>query len=264
MTRKTFNLSVLPNWMKIISWNVNGINACANKGLLDFMNKEDAEIYCFQEVKATKAKLPKLFAKFNEFHSHAEKKGYSGVSVFSKARPLSFKEGIGDAAFDREGRVITLEFDDFFLINAYFPHSHRELIRLDFKLRFNERFSAFCKNLEKTKPVIIASDFNVAHEEIDLRNPKSNQKNAGFTIQERTWFKEFLRDGFIDTFRNFVKDGGHYTWWPYRNNARERNIGWRIDYFVVSNSLKDKIISSKILKNVLGSDHCPIFLEIKI
>lgn len=249
--------------MKIISWNVNGINACVNKGLIDFMKRENAEIYCFQEVKATKEKMPRLLDDYHAFHAHAQKKGYSGVSIISKIKPLSVIEGIGDDKFDSEGRTLVLEFEDFFLVNVYFPHSHRELKRLGFKLDFNKRFSEFCKSLEKVKPVIIASDFNVAHTEIDLRNPKSNEKNAGFTLDERNWFDSFLKEGFIDTFREFVKEGSHYTWWAYRNNARERNIGWRIDYFVISDSLKNRLINSSILKDTLGSDHCPISLEIK-
>lgn len=248
--------------MKIISWNVNGINACLNKGLLEFMNKESADVYCFQEVKATKEKIPKLIEGYLEFHSHAQKKGYSGVSTYSRIKPISIIEGIGNQIFDSEGRILTLEFDDFFIINVYFPHSHRELKRLDFKLKFNKDFLSFCKKLEKTKPVIIASDFNVAHKEIDLKNAKSNEKNAGFTIEERNWFDSFLKEGFVDTFREITKEGGHYTWWAYFNNARERNIGWRIDYFVLSRSLRDRLQKSDILKDVLGSDHCPISLEI--
>ncbi|MEK6899081.1 MAG: exodeoxyribonuclease III [Nanoarchaeota archaeon] len=248
--------------MKIISWNVNGINACVNKGLIDFMDNENAEIYCFQEVKATKEKIPKLLNGYHEFHAHAEKKGYSGVSVFSKIKPISVKEGIGEEVFDKEGRVLALEFNDFFLINAYFPHSHRELKRLDFKLKFNGKFIEFCNELERIKPVIIASDFNVAHTEIDLAHPKNNDGNAGFTKEERGWFDGFLKERFIDSFREFTKESGHYSWWPYMNNLRQRNIGWRIDYFVVSKSLKDKMLNSLILKDVLGSDHCPVSLEI--
>ena len=247
--------------MKIISWNVNGINSCISKGLLTFMKAENADIYCFQEVKATKEKMPKL-DDYYEFHSHAIKKGYSGVSTFSKIKPLSVIEGIGKDIFDREGRVLTLDFDDFFLINAYFPHSHRELKRLDYKLSFNKNFLEFCKRLQKSKPVIIASDFNVAHKEIDLKNWKANQRGAGFTIEERNWFDDFLKEGFIDTFREFTKEGGHYTWWGYMNNARMRDIGWRIDYFILSNDLKNRLKGSKILKNVMGADHCPISLEI--
>ena len=249
--------------MKIISWNVNGINSCIKKGLIDFMKKENADIYCFQEVKATKEKMPQGLVDYHEFHSHAQKKGYSGVSVFSKIKPLSVIEGIGNKEFDSEGRTLTLEFDDFYLINVYFPHSSRELKRLDFKLEFNKLFLEFCKKLEKTKPIIIASDFNVAHKEIDLKNPKSNEKNAGFTIEERNWFDGFLNQGFIDSFREFVKEGENYTWWSYRNNARKRNIGWRIDYFILSKNLRDRLQKSDILKDILGSDHCPIGLEIR-
>lgn len=248
--------------MKIISWNVNGINACASKGAIDFIKKENADVYCFQEVKATKEKIPKILEEYNQFHVHAKKNGYSGVSIFSKMKPLSLTEGIGLEEFDNEGRVITAEFDDFFLINVYFPHSQRELKRLDFKLRFNDTFVAFCKKLEKTKPIIIASDFNVAHTEIDLTNPRENKDNAGFTEQEREWFDRFLKDGFIDTFREFTKESGHYTWWSYMNNARPRNIGWRIDYFIISKKLRPKLVSSRILKDVTGSDHCPILLEL--
>jgi exodeoxyribonuclease III len=253
--------------MKIISWNVAGIRSCFKKGLIDFMKKENADIYCFQEVKAQKEELPKELEKlkeYNSFHSFAEKKGYSGVSIYTKINPIKIISRIGNPFFDREGRVIALEFTDFFLINVYFPHSSRKLIRLDFKLKFNSDFLRFCEHLNKIKPLIIASDFNVAHKEIDLKNPKQNEKNAGFTKEERNWFDAFLKEGFIDTFREFNKEGGNYTWWTYRNNARQRNIGWRIDYFIISNSLKNKLKNSIILKDVFGSDHCPIFLEIEI
>jgi exodeoxyribonuclease-3 len=248
--------------MKIVSWNVNGINACIRKGANSFFSSEKADIYCFQEMKATKEKLPGILDGYNQFHSHAKKKGYSGVSTFSRIEPLSVIDGIGYEDIDNEGRVLTLEFPEFFLINAYFPHTQRELKRLDYKMRFNSNFLNFCQELDKTKPIIIASDFNVAHTELDLANPKENQQNAGFTQQEREWFDYFLKEGFIDTFREFVKDGGHYTWWTYRNNARARNIGWRIDYFIISNRLRRRLLSSKILSDVAGSDHCPIVLEL--
>lgn len=249
--------------MKIISWNVNGINACMKKGLAEFMKTTGADIYCFQEVKAQADKLPTAgFDGYTAYHSFARKKGYSGVSVFTRTKPLKVTEGIGQEEFDAEGRTLTLEFRDFFLINVYFPHAHRELKRLKYKLDFNATFLAFCKELEKKKPVVIASDFNVAHTEIDLRNPKQNEKNAGFTAEERKWFDDFLKAGFVDTFRVFSADGGHYTWWTYRNNARERNIGWRIDYFVVSKRLAESVKKSEIMGDVLGSDHCPILLEI--
>ena len=247
--------------MKIISWNVNGINACLKKGLIEFMKKEGAESYCFQEVKATNEKIPKIDG-YKGFHSIAEKKGYSGVSVYTKRTPISVIQGIGIKEIDKEGRVITLEFDDFYLINAYFPHSHRELKRMDYKLDFNNKFLIFCKNLEKTKPIVVASDFNVAHKEIDLRNPKQNEKNAGFTIEERNWFDLFLKEGFIDTFREFEKGEGHYTWWAYRQGVRERNIGWRIDYFIISKLLRGQLKDSKILNAIMGSDHCPISIEL--
>lgn len=252
--------------MKIISWNVAGINACIKKGLIEFIKKEDADIYCFQEVKASQENFPKRLENlegYNGHHAFADKKGYSGVSIFTKIKPLKVIKGLGEEEFDKEGRVLTLEFDKFYLINVYFPHSHRELTRLSFKLNFNKEFLEFCNQLEKDKPLIIASDFNVAHQEIDLKNPKQNKKNAGFTPQEREWFDIFLKQGFIDTFREFVKDGGNYTWWAYRNKARERNIGWRIDYFIISKKLMGSLIKSEILKDVLGSDHCPILLEIK-
>ena len=250
--------------MKIISWNVNGINACLKKGLLDFIKKESAEVYCFQEMKATEEKIPPELKSigYKEFHNIAKKKGYSGVSIYTNKEPIKVLHGIGEEKFDDEGRVLVLEFQEVFLINVYFPHSSRDLKRLEFKLEFNEKFLDFCKKLEKTKPIIIASDFNVAHKAIDLRNPKQNEKNAGFTIREKEWFDSFLQQGFIDTFREFNREGENYTWWSYMHNARERNIGWRIDYFIISKSLRSKLKSSEILNSVLGSDHCPISLEI--
>ena len=251
--------------MKIISWNVAGLRSCFGKGLLSFMKKKGADLYCFQEVKCQPSQFPpglQQLKGYESFHSFAKKKGYSGVSVYTKTKPINVIYGIGEELFDSEGRAITLEFKDFFMANVYFPHSNRELKRLDFKLKFNDHFLDFCKKLEKTKPVIIASDFNVAHTELDLRNPKQNEKNAGFTKEERLWFDSFLKKGFIDTFREFNKEPGHYTWWTYRNNARERNIGWRVDYFVISQRLRTRLKKSSILKDVLGSDHCPILLEI--
>jgi exodeoxyribonuclease-3 len=252
--------------MKIISWNVAGINASIKKGLIEFIKKENADIYCFQEVRASQENFPKELEnlkEYKEYNVFANKKGYSGVSILSKIRPLKIIKGLGKENFDNEGRIITLEFDKFYLTNVYFPHSNRGLLRLNFKLKFNKAFLEFCNQLEKDKPLIIASDFNVAHQEIDLKNPKQNKKNAGFTLQEREWFDNFLKQGFIDTFREFVKDGGNYTWWAYRNKLRERNVGWRIDYFIISNKLRDNLVKSEILKDVFGSDHCPILLEIR-
>lgn len=250
--------------MKIISWNVNGIRAVHKKGLLDFIYREKADIYCFQETKASQEVVDDSLKNLSGYHAYwhsAQKKGYSGLLVYSRDKALSVVYGIGDKEIDAEGRVLALEFPNFYLVNAYFPHSGRELERLNFKLGFNKKFLKFCGQLKK--PVVIASDFNVAHQEIDLANPKQNEKNAGFTSDERDWFGGFLGKGYVDTFRSFVSGGGHYTWWTWRNDARERNIGWRIDYFVVSGELKERVGKSYILKQVKGSDHCPIGMEIE-
>ncbi len=252
--------------MKLVSWNVNGINALAKKGLIEFMLSENADGYCFQEVKVAPKKLDPRLGRITGYTPHwnfSQTPGRSGVVTYSKTKPLSVRNGIGKPGFDREGRVLTLEFEKFFLVNAYFPHSSRELSRLKFKLEFNDGFAKFCQKLEKQKPIVIASDFNVAHQAIDLANPKQNEKNAGFTIEERSWFDSFLKKGFIDSFREFESGGGHYTWWTFRSDARKRNIGWRIDYFVVSEKLKKQLKKSEILPQVPGSDHCPIYLELK-
>ena len=251
--------------MRIISWNVNGINSCVGKGLINFMQSDQAQVFCFQEVKASPEKIPqelKELSDFKGYYEFGEKKGYSGVSIYTKIEPLSVIQGLGSEEIDREGRVLTLEFKDFFLLNVYFPHSSRDLKRLDFKLNFNNKLLEFCEGLRKTKPIVIASDFNVAHKEIDLTNPKSNAKNAGFTIEERNWFDKLITSGYVDTFREFSQEPGNYTWWSYMRNARERNIGWRIDYFVVHKEFMSKVIKSEILNKVLGSDHCPIALDI--
>ena len=253
--------------MKIVSWNVAGISACVKKGLMDFIENEKAEIYCFQEVKASEEKIPnemKELKNYFAFHCFSNKKGYSGVSVYSKIKPIKIINEFEEKILSEEGRVIFLEFKGFFLINAYFPHAHRELTRLDFKMKFDEAFLNLCKKLEKIKSVVIAADFNVAHKEIDLENPKQNEENAGFTDEERRWFDGFLKEGFVDTFREFNSNKGNYTWWAYRNNCRARNIGWRIDYFVMSECLRDTLKNSSILKDVFGSDHCPIALEIEV
>lgn len=250
--------------MKIISWNVAGINACVKKGLIGFMKSQKADVYCFQEIRTSKDKIPKELTALNEyfqFNLFGSKNGYSGVSVYTKLKPIRIVDAL-KYDLGGEGRILVLEFDKLFLINAYFPHAHRKLTRLDFKLKFNESFLSLCDELKKVKPIVVAADFNVAHKEIDLRNPKQNMKNAGFTESERKWFDEFLKIGYIDSFREFNKEGGNYTWWTYRNDARKRNIGWRIDYFVVSDELKDKVKKSEILKEVHGSDHCPISIDI--
>ena len=253
--------------MKIISWNVNGINSCCKNGLINFIQKEKADIYCFQEVKVQESKLnPQLkdVKNYNNSWLFAKKNGYSGLVTYYKNNPLIIRNGINNEIFDHEARVQVLEFDKFFLLNVYFPHSNRELKRLDLKLEFNKSFEEFCLKLENKKPIIIAGDINVAHTEIDLKNPKQNKNNAGYTIQERNWIDGFIKKGYIDAFREFTKEGNWYTWWSYRNNARKRNIGWRIDYFLISNKLKNKIKTSRIMKDTLGSDHCPIILEIEL
>lgn len=246
--------------MKLISWNVNGIRAATRKGLPEFVEKEGADVYCFQEIKAKEDQIPEEIQElsYHKFFHPAERPGYAGTAIFSKDKPIRVIKGIGSEEIDKEGRVLTLEFDNFYMINAYFPQSSRDLSRLGFKVNFNKNFHDFCKRLDK--PVVIASDFNVAHTEIDLRNPRANVGNAGFTEEEREWFTNFLADGHIDTFRSFVLEGHHYTWWPYAFGARERNIGWRIDYFVVSKELHGQVKSSEILRHVYGSDHCPICL----
>jgi len=246
--------------MKLVSWNVNGVRASLNKGLAGFIKNERADAYLFQEVKAREA--PELPEGYHVFWHPAEKKGYSGVAVLSKKKPLSVVKGMGVEEFDVEGRVLTLEFDKFFLVNVYFPNAGDGLKRLGFKLGFNRVFENFCKKLDHKKPVIIGSDFNVAHKEIDLANPKTNADNAGFTPQERSWFDSFLKKGFADTFREFEKGAGHYTYWTYRFNARARNVGWRLDYFVASKRFVKKVKKSFILKDVTGSDHAPIVLEV--
>jgi exodeoxyribonuclease-3 len=254
--------------MNFISWNLNGIKSSIKKGLSDFINEENADVYLFQETKASKegknVNLERVpdYKKF--WCSSTKKKGYSGVLTLSKKRPISVKKGIGINQFDQEGRVLTLEYKTFFLINVYFPNAGRNLERLDFKTYFNKEFLAFCENLRSEKPIIIGGDFNVAHKEKDLANPDTNQENAGFTIEEREWFSHFLSKGYIDTYREFETEGEHYTYWTYRYNAREKNIGWRIDYFVISEELKDKLKSSEHLEDVEGSDHCPILLKMQV
>lgn len=252
--------------MKIISWNVNGIKACVKKGLHDFVKTSNADVYCFQEVKSSPEEVHEFFHNlgYKSFYFPAQKAGYSGTLIYTKKEPVSVQRGLDIDEFDSEGRVITIEYDNFFLVNTYFPHTRRDLSRMDFKLTFNQEWFNFVKNLKSKKPVVLTGDFNVAHTEIDLANPKTNKKNAGFTEQERAWFTSFLEQGYVDTFRIFNQEGGNYTWWTYMHNARARNIGWRIDYFVVNEEIKEKVIGSQILPDVLGSDHCPIVLELEL
>lgn len=250
--------------MKLISWNVNGIRACVQKGFLDFFHQADADIFCIQETKMQEGQLVLDLPGYHQYWNYAEKKGYSGTAVFTKAEPISVAYGIGMEEHDKEGRVITLEFDDFYFVTVYTPNSQNELARLPYRMQWEEEFLRYLKKLEETKPVIFCGDLNVAHQEIDLKNPKTNRKNAGFTDEEREKFTKLLEAGFIDTFRYFYPEQeGIYSWWSYRFSARAKNAGWRIDYFCVSDSLKDRLADAKILTDILGSDHCPVVLELK-
>lgn len=256
--------------MKIVSFNVNGIRAVLKKGFLDFFNENNADIFCLQETKIhdndliDELKLIGALKGYKSYFFGAQKKGYSSTAIFSKIDPLSVRNGIGEKVFDDEGRVQVFELKKAYLLNVYVPNSKHELTRIKERLEFNKKFIDFCEKLRKKKPIIFCGDLNVAHKEIDLANPKENQENPGFSIFERTAFQTQLDKGYIDTFRLFNKNPNQYTWWSYRFKARERNIGWRIDYFIVSKELKSKVKSSKIISNVFGSDHCPIELEIDL
>ncbi len=250
---------------KMISWNVNGIRATLTKGFMDFFNEIDADIFCLQETKCQVGQVEMEMPGYYQYWNAAEKKGYSGTAIFTKEEPIKVIYDMGIDEHDKEGRVITLEFNDYFFVTVYTPNSKAELERLDYRMTWEDDFLNYLKNLEKTKPVIFCGDLNVAHKEIDLKNPKSNRRNAGFTDEEREKFSKLLEEGFIDTFRHFYPDiEGAYSWWSYRFNARKNNAGWRIDYFLTSNILKDKLIDSKIHNEVLGSDHCPVEIDINI
>lgn len=250
--------------MKFISWNVNGIRACVTKGFLDFFKEEDADIFCLQETKLQAGQIELDLEGYHQYWNYAEKKGYSGTAIFTKKEPISVSYGLGIEEHDKEGRVITLEFEDFYFITVYTPNSQTELARLDYRMTWEDDFKKYLKKLEEKKPVIFCGDLNVAHKEIDLKNPKTNRKNAGFTDEERAKFDNLVNDGFVDTFRYFYPDMTDiYSWWSYRFKAREKNAGWRIDYFVVSESLKPRLESAKIHTEILGSDHCPVELVIK-
>ena len=249
--------------MKLISWNVNGIRACVQKGFLDFFKKVDADIFCIQESKLQEGQIELDLEGYNQYWNYAKKKGYSGTAIFTKQKPLDVTYGLGIEEHDQEGRVITLEFEQFYMVTVYTPNSQNELARLPYRMEWEDAFKDYLKKLDEKKPVIVCGDLNVAHKEIDLKNPKTNQKNAGFTIEERTKFSELLENGFTDTFRYFYPDMEEiYSWWSYRFKAREKNAGWRIDYFLTSNSLEEQLVGAKIHTEVLGSDHCPVELEI--
>ncbi|EAE9497861.1 exodeoxyribonuclease III [Listeria monocytogenes] len=251
--------------MKLISWNVNGLRAAVKKGFLEYFEEVDADIFCLQETKLQEGQIELDLPAYKDYWNYAVKKGYSGTAIFTKVEPLSVQYGLGVPEHDTEGRVITLEFEEFFMVTVYTPNSQAELKRLDYRMTFEDAILEYVKNLDKTKLVVLCGDLNVAHEEIDLKNPKTNRKNAGFSDEERAKFSAFLDAGFIDSFRYFYPDlTDAYSWWSYRMNARARNTGWRIDYFVVSERLKDKLVDAKIHADVLGSDHCPVELELNL
>ena len=246
---------------KLISWNVNGLRACMQKGFMDFFTNIDADIFCIQETKMQKGQLELSLDGYHQYWNDAVKKGYSGTAVFTKEEPQCVSYGIGLEEHDQEGRVITLEFPDYFLVNVYTPNSKRELERLDYRMVWEDLFKDYLKELEVKKPVVVCGDLNVAHKEIDLKNPKSNRRNAGFTDDARNKFSILLEAGFIDTFRHFYPElEGAYSWWSYMFHAREKNAGWRIDYFLTSEKCKDRLISAKIHSDIFGSDHCPVEL----
>lgn len=248
---------------KLISWNVNGIRACAGKGFLDFFRQADADVFCLQETKLQAGQLELDLPGYYQYWNYAEKKGYSGTALFTRQEPLSVTYGIGIPDHDREGRVITAECPDYYVVTCYTPNSQNELARLDYRMEWEDAWLGYLKGLEERKPVIFCGDLNVAHQEIDLKNPKTNRKNAGFTDQEREKFTRLLEAGFVDTYRYFYpQQEGVYSWWSYRFKAREKNAGWRIDYFCVSETLKSRLESAAIHTEILGSDHCPVELVI--
>ena len=251
--------------LKFISWNVNGLRACYDKGFADAFNRLEADFFCLQETKMQEGQLDVQFEGYQSYWNYAEKKGYSGTAIFSKVKPLSVTYGLGIEEHDHEGRVITLELESYYLITVYTPNLQEELRRLDYRMKWDDDFRAYLKKLEEKKPVIVCGDLNVAHKEIDLKNPKTNRKNAVFTDEERAKFTTLLESGFTDTFRYFYPEQeGIYSWWSYRFKAREKNAGWRIDYFLTSDSLKDKLRGAQIHTDILGSDHCPVELTIEL
>ena len=250
--------------MKLISWNVNGLRAVMNKNFMEVFRTLDADCFCLQETKLQEGQIDFDPEGYYSYWNYADKKGYSGTAIFTKVKPISVTRGMGIDEHDHEGRVLTLEFEDFFLTDVYVPNSQDELKRLDYRMRWEDAFRNYQKELEKTKPVVFCGDLNVAHQEIDIKNPKTNHRNAGFTDEERGKMTELLESGFVDTFRYLYPETVTYSWWSYRFKARERNTGWRIDYFICSESLKDKIRDAKIHTDIMGSDHCPVELDLEI
>ena len=249
---------------KMISWNVNGLRACVGKGFLEFFEKADADIFCLQETKLQEGQIALDLPGYHQYWNYAEKKGYSGTALFTKEEPIAVSLGIGQDVHDKEGRVITAEFPEYFVVTCYTPNSQNELARLDYRMEWEDAFLAYLKGIEEKKPVIFCGDLNVAHREIDLKNPKTNRKNAGFTDEERGKFQALLDAGFVDTFRYFYPDQeGIYSWWSYRFSARAKNAGWRIDYFCASKSLAPRLKSAAIHTEILGSDHCPVELVVE-
>jgi exodeoxyribonuclease-3 len=249
--------------VKLISWNVNGLRAVLKRNFLEFLNDEQPDVLCLQETKCMPEDVEQLWpAHYTTYWNCAEKKGYSGTAIFTKLRPLMVTNHMGIAEHDREGRVITAEYPDFYLVNVYTPNSKRELERLPYRQLWDVEFLKFLKKLESKKPVVVCGDLNVAHTEIDLANPKANVRNHGFTIEERNGFTAFVNAGFVDTFREFEKAGGHYSWWSPMSGARSRNVGWRIDYFLISAALRPRLKRARILPHVMGSDHCPVTIEL--
>jgi len=250
--------------MKLISWNVNGLRACVRKGFLNYFHEVDADIFCVQETKLQEGQIELNLPGYKQYWNYAERKGYSGTAIFTKNAPLSFSYGFSQEEIEKEGRLITLEFEDFYLINCYTPNAKRDLSRLSYRLQWEDKIKKYMLELDAKKPVIYCGDLNVAHQEIDLKNYKTNVGNSGFTNEEREKMTELLNAGFIDTFRYFYpNEKDRYTWWSYMNKVRERNIGWRIDYFIVSERFKDRLVDANIHHHILGSDHCPVTLEIK-
>lgn len=251
--------------MKLISWNVNGLRACVGKGFLDYFKEQQADIFCLQETKLQEGQIELELDGYHQYWNYAEKKGYSGTAIFTKEKPISVHYGIGIEEHDKEGRVITLEFEKYYMITVYTPNSQEKLARLDYRMKWEEDFKSYLLELDKKKPVIVCGDLNVAHKEIDLKNPKTNRKNAGFSDEEREKMTKLLESGFVDSFRYFYPDKTDiYSWWSYRFSARAKNAGWRIDYFLVSDRIKENMKGAEIHTEILGSDHCPVLLNIDL